>query len=220
MVRLGGVQRTSRPAVQANALLGEVSRVDARLARVPIGSGDRKRIVGREDELCEPGALYWRIHTQDRLPARGEKCCQIYVGGTILGAQCGTPSWRLKTSATTERRLRLRLIDAAVSSVRYDRPAVNPDRSHLTLHTYSLNVQPMRTARILPQDIWWRAARRAECFDPHEPKMMSSACSTPPIYSWVCGICASHQRTTRKHPPTCTGGYAFSFTTAPIDEPL
>lgn len=78
----------------------------------------------------------------------------------------------------------------------------------------------MRSSRVLPQDIWWRTARRAECYEPHAPREMSSACSTPPIYMWVCGECAAPHYTTRKIPPICSGGYAFSFTTVPIDEPL
>lgn len=67
--------------------------------------------------------------------------------------------------------------------------------------------------RMIPTDIWWHSARKAECFEPHPAELMTSLCSTPPIRSWVCGVCASTQRTTHAVAPTCTGGFAYSFTT-------
>lgn len=71
----------------------------------------------------------------------------------------------------------------------------------------------MRKIRVELIDIWWHVGRRAETYEPHPPLLMSSACSVPPIRTWVCDACGAWQYTTTANPPTCSGGFAYSFAT-------
>lgn len=41
-------------------------------------------------------------------------------------------------------------------------------------------------------DIPWREAERAQARASHHTISMLSACSTPPLRSWYCPICAGH----------------------------
>lgn len=175
-----------------------------------------------EDELSDPWGSCGGLNAQHALVALGEKGGEIDVRCTKFSRH-GSAASREECFACTPREAGCGcgcgcygVIKRKLAKNRYTvkRPRV-PLTAPLDTHRVSVYLRAMRSSRVLPQDIWWRRARQAEAFEPHAPTPMSSACSTPPIRSWVCGVCASWQQSVTTTPPLCTGGMPFSFTTIP-----